>query len=142
MRKPPLKNKTHIMKRFLLNLLFSLIVIFSMPLFCLAGEIEDANSALVETLELSDRETLTSRPMSIAEIEKSEMLDISKCKNCPQMPFGVDNRDWLELKDEYTDGDVILYFYTNNNISKNAYRREGYALIRDNEVIDILFKRV
>jgi len=129
------------MERFLSNILFSLILVFSMPLFSLAGEIEDANAVLVKTLELSEGETLTSRPMSIVEIEKKEMQEISKCKDCPQIPFGIDNADWEEFKDESNDGDVILYFLTNDTTGKNSYGREGYALIRGEKLVDILFKR-
>ena len=124
-----------------LKLLILPILICFMPLFCQAGGIEDANAVLIKTLELSGGETLLSRPMSIAEIESKEMFEISKCKDCQQVPFGVDNSYWEEFKDGYADGDIILYFSTNDPTGKNPYGQEGYALIRGKSLVDIFFKK-
>ena len=128
------------MKHLPSNLIFSLILALSIPLLCLADAIEDANAVLIKTLELSGGEILTSKPMSIVEIEKKEIFEISKCEDCPQIPFGVDNSYWEEFKNEYIDGDVILYFRTDDPTGKNPYRREGYVLIREKLLIDIFFK--
>ncbi len=77
-------------------------------------------------------------PLSVEEIEKREMRNISKCDRCPQVPFGFINDSWIALKSKITAGDRIYFFRTNTASWMALMGRQGYALIRKNTTIDVI----
>lgn len=111
--------------------------------FSFASEIDDAKTALIESIPtLSGEGAEVSGPMSIEEIEKKSTEEISECKDCPQVPFGFQNAKWEKFKSEYKDGDIILYFHTNRESWAGLYGREGYALVRGKEIIDSILTKM
>lgn len=125
------------MNRGLFIALIGFVFLFSFYNYCIAGALEDAKEALIKTggafsgvgAEISGSQT-------ILEIEKKSIEEMSKCKTCPQVPFGYSNKDWERFKAQYREGDIILYFNTNHETWSSLMGSEGYALIRAKEVID------
>ena len=128
------------MNRFLFSISIVLVVLFSVQLTCIGTEPENAKAVLMQSMEpvLSGDGAIVSEPLSIQKIEKKELEEI-RGKDCPQVPFGFSNKKWEKFKSLYKDGDVILYFRTNNETWQKECGREGYAIIRGKVIIDTLF---
>lgn len=127
------------MKHFYSGFIFLIIFIISLHLFSFANEADDAKAVLVKSIPtLSGEGAVIYDPITIEEIEKRSLEEMSKCKNCPQVSFGFQNPKWEKFKSEYKAGDIILYFNTNNESWAGLYGREGYALVREEEIIDTI----
>lgn len=127
------------MKKRYLILAFLFVLIASMHFSSFANEADDAKAALTKSIgSLSGEGAKIAGPMTTKEIEKESMKEISKCKRCPQVPFGFQNDKWEKFKSKYKSGDAIFYFHSDKNSWQGLYGREGYALIRGKEVIDVI----
>ena len=124
---------------------FVLLVVFTtlLNLCSFAEELENAKAVLIKNMpSLTGEGAVITGPISIEEIEKKSLEEISECQSCPQVPFGYDNDRWLDFKSHYELGDVILYFSTSNNSWEGLYGREGYALVRAEAVIDMIITKM
>jgi len=77
-------------------------------------------------------------PLTIKAIEKKEMENIRKSPQAPQVPFGFQNQDWQQFKRKYSKGSEIYFFTSSPESWEGLYGRQGYALIRNNTVIEII----
>ena len=75
-------------------------------------------------------------PYTIEEIEEKELDEIKKCNHCPQVPFGYSNNEWNDFKQKIKKNDQLLFFSSDNKSWSGLCGREGYAIIRDNKIVD------
>lgn len=111
--------------------------------FSFAGEVDDVKAALArDNPTLSGEGAVITGPHSIEQIEKESLKRMAESKDAPQVPFGFDNARWLKFKALYKEGDIILFFTTNNQTWYDLAGREGYMLIRDKRVIRTYITRM
>lgn len=81
-----------------------------------------------------------SAPLSIREIERKELKavkEMSKIRpDIPQLPFGFANPDWVIFKKKVRPRDRIVQYSTDERSFRNLAGEAGYALIRNNCVVD------
>jgi hypothetical protein len=84
-------------------------------------------------------------PLSVAEVEQEALVDIlcgiaeyHDMRSIPRLPFGYINGAWEEFKSEVRAGDCIYFFTSDKQSWQALYGIEGYALIRDGEVVAMI----
>jgi hypothetical protein len=84
-------------------------------------------------------------PLSVAEVEQEALVDIlcgiaeyHDMRSIPRLPFGYINGAWEELRSEVRAGDFIYSFTSDQESWQGLYGIEGYALIRDGEVVGVI----
>ena len=86
---------------------------------------------------LFDAGSIVDGSLEFADVEKSSLETIARCKRCPQVPFGFINDEWLAFKAEYRDGDCLVYFRSGDRSWDGLFGREGYALWRDGSIVAV-----
>ncbi len=81
------------------------------------------------------KETQVEGPYSIEQVEKENMITVEKNGKSVALPFGFINDDWEVLKAQYQDGDQIYKFSTSAESWEKMAGREGYVLIRGDQII-------
>lgn len=83
-------------------------------------------------------------PMTIEEVEKESLDKLSRSsrKDIPKVPFGFQNDRWDEFKSKYQDGDKIYYFISDRESWKGLYGREGYVLMRNEKIINVIVTKL
>jgi hypothetical protein len=84
-------------------------------------------------------------PLSVAEVEQEMLMEVlcaiadyNDMRSIPRLPSSWMGEAWHDFKAEIRAGDLI-YFFTSDKASWRALiGREGYALIRDGKVVDML----
>lgn len=84
-------------------------------------------------------------PLSIAEVETEELIELlfdialyHDKRSIPRLPFAYMNDAWQAFTGQIRTGDLI-YFFTSDKASwRGLFGREGYALIRDGKVVNVL----
>jgi hypothetical protein len=69
-------------------------------------------------------------------IEARSLEAMKDCKNCPQVPFGYANAEWLAFRSQMRAGDVLLYFRNNDANWHSLTGAAGYGLARQGRLID------
>jgi hypothetical protein len=105
---------------------------------------EEVTSIIEEFIGLG-RSVEVRGPLSMAEVEREALVDIlcgiaeyHDMRSIPRLPFGYINGAWEELKGEVGPGDFIYFFTSDQESWQALYGIEGYALIRDGEVIGVI----
>ncbi len=88
-------------------------------------------------------------PLSVIEVEQEALLDIlcgiatyHDMKSIPRLPFGYINRAWEGFKSEVRAGDLIYYFISDEQSWQALCGTEGYALIRNAEVVAMIVTKL
>jgi hypothetical protein len=71
---------------------------------------------------------------TVAAIEAASLEEMKKCGCCRQAPF-EDAAEWTAFKTEIRDGDTLVYFRNNNERWHVMGGAEGYAILRNGQVI-------
>lgn len=108
--------------------IYFLVFLFS----CTAEKNLNRNSNLDK---LFDKKTQVEGPFSIEQAEKDNMITVKKNGKSVILPFGYINDDWETLKSNYQEGDQIFKFSTSAESWDNLAGREGYVLIRGDQII-------
>ena len=79
-------------------------------------------------------------PFTIEQVEQESLERIrnSSKKDVPQVPFCFGNDEWNVLKSKYNKGDVFYYLKTDERRWLYLSGYEGYVLIHNNEVLDMI----
>lgn len=77
-------------------------------------------------------------PGNIETIERKALAEIAKCTHCPQKPFGYQYAQWEQFKRLIQPGDCVVFFRSNPASWKSLSGREGYALIRNGQIVQTL----
>ena len=56
----------------------------------------------------------------------------------PHVPFGFAHAKWVQWKAQIREGDELYYFSSSAEAWRNLAGREGYALIREGQVVDTM----
>lgn len=78
---------------------------------------------------------LRGRPITVEEIEQNHMVSDDRLGATP-LAFGFQNEDWLKLKTQMQDGDVLREFKSPPETWARMAGRQGIALVREDRVID------
>lgn len=81
------------------------------------------------------KRTQVEGPYTIEQAEKDNMIAVEKDGKSFTLPFGYINDDWEILKAKYQDGDQIYKFSTSAESWEKLAGREGYVLIRGDQII-------
>jgi len=73
---------------------------------------------------------------TIAEVEAASLEEMKKCGHCPQVPFGYAQDQWIAFKRQIRTGDTVIFFRNNEAMWRGLAGAEGYALIRQGQLID------
>lgn len=88
----------------------------------------------------ADREFIVSNDhlierLTLEAVEASELV-LDPLEAVPKLPFGHLNAKWLEFVSKLAPGDEIWSFSANWHNGWGESVRQGYALIRDHDVVD------
>jgi hypothetical protein len=113
----------------------ALCFLFLAHSYSLASGIEDAKAVLIKEMpDAFGAGSIIKGPVTLEEVEKVGLDKVSG-KDCPQVPFGYQNKVWEKMKSQYRAGDIILYFKTDSKSWASLSGREGFVLIRGKEII-------
>ena len=85
------------------------------------------------------------KQMSVEEIEEEHTPTRNQGtlkRQPPQVPFGFINDRWLALKAQAEEGDEWWHFNSGEESWDQLAGTEGYALVRDGEIIDYICTRL
>ena len=101
--------------------------------------VEDARAALDEwSPKAFGPQATVQGPKRLETIEREELAEIAKCRDCPQKPFGYQYAEWEQFKRLIRDSDCVVFFRSNPASWKGLYGMEGYALIENRKVVRII----
>jgi hypothetical protein len=60
----------------------------------------------------------------------------------PQKPFGYRYEKWLVFRKKFKHGDCLIHFTTPEDAWKRLAGLEGYAILRENEVVAVFILMV
>lgn len=103
--------------------------------FLFACAVNKTINQQVDLTKIFGEGTRVEGPFSIEQAEKDNMITVEKDDKSVALPFGYTNDKWEALKAQYQNGDQIYKFSTSPESWKNHAGREGYSLIRGDQVI-------
>ena len=105
---------------------------------------EQVETAIAEYVGLC-RSVEVRGPLSVIEVGQGTLVDIlcgiatsHDMRSIPRVPFGYINEAWERFKSEIRPGDLIYYFISDEESWEALCGTEGYALIRDAEVVGMI----
>ena len=75
-------------------------------------------------------------PLTIEKVEKESLDGLSE--NTQKVPFGLNNKRWLEFKDKYQESDEIYFYVSDKTSWERLSGSQGYVLIRNDQVIAMI----
>lgn len=88
--------------------------------------------------------TEVSRPLTIDEIERQEMAEVSEWikvrSDIPKVPFGFGNAEWVAFKSRVLPGDNLVGYSTDRHSWQHFASETGYALMRSGCLIETFVK--
>jgi hypothetical protein len=121
-----------------LSHLIFLFVILSVISFSCKSQVKDttANNIYIEKIQqLFGSDVSIDGPLTIAEIESKNKVEIEKDGKKISLPFGYINDQWLEIKSKMKKGDRIFEFSTGPDSWANLAGRAGVIVLRKNKLI-------
>lgn len=85
-------------------------------------------------------EVFLSENLSISLIEKRELRETRE--DGVFAPFGRSNMGWEKMKSLILEGDCLINFKTGEKSWRSLSGREGYLLLRGDEIVYVIFTRV
>lgn len=111
-------------------MLSKFFVFVALIALCTGSSVADECKKIASHWEVSE-------PLSLVEVEQASLEKMRRNPDAPQVPFGYINEDWNRFKEQFTDGDVLLF------VSMDAppdvpHGYTGYVRMRDGCVQDFL----
>ena len=109
--------------------------ILSLLIFLFACVANHSINQEINLTKIFGEGTRVEGPFSIEQAEKDNMITVEKDGKSVILPFGYINDKWEAFKTKYQDGDQIYKFSSSKESWEKLAGREGYSLIRDDQII-------